>query len=72
MPISQLPPDTPSKVRAPDDDEDNSEFNSNNTDQFVRLFNYHPKNELKIKFHSQLHLHSLHFVNLQFHNIIVK
>ena len=43
MPISQLPPGTPSEVRGPDNEEDNSEFNSNNMNQFVRLFDYHLK-----------------------------
>ena len=72
MPISQLPPGTPSEVRGPDnEDEDNIEFNSNNTNQFVRLFDYHsknPKNELKTKSHSL----RVHFVHLQFENVIVK
>ena len=69
MPISQLPPGTPSEVREPDGEEDNTAFNSNNMNRYVRLFDYHHKNELKIKFHSQLHLH---FMHLQLHNVIAK
>ena len=51
MPISQLPPGTPSKICGPDNEEDNSEFNSNNTNQFVccGLFDYHHKKEFKNK-----------------------
>ena len=66
MPILQLPPGTPSEVRGPDNEEDDSEFDSNNMNHFVRLFDYHRKNELNINFHSQLHLHSAQL------NIIVK
>ena len=71
MPISQLPPGTPSEVREPDNEEDNSAFNSNNMNQSVRLFDYHHRNELKIKFHSRLQVY-LHFVHLQLRNVIAK
>jgi hypothetical protein len=70
MLVSQLPPGTPSSVRVPDNEEEyNSEFNSTNTNQFVHLFDYQCKNDLKVKFHSHLHLH---FVHLQLHKVIVK
>ena len=43
MPISQLPPGTASEVGEPDNEEDNSPFNSNNMNQSHRLFDYHRK-----------------------------
>jgi hypothetical protein len=69
MPILQLPPGMPSDVRGPDNEEDTSEFNNNNMNQSVRLFDCHRKIELKIKFHSQLHHH---FTHLHLRKVIVK